>query len=43
MKSGRLSGARFWKKAWPSIPFTNRFSAIGRSATPRTAPSATDR
>ncbi len=39
--SGRFSGARFWKKAWPSAPSTKRFIAIGRSRTPRRAPSAT--
>ncbi len=41
--SGRFSGARFWKKNSPSAPFTNRLRAIGRSATPRSAPSATAR
>jgi hypothetical protein len=40
---GRDSGARFWKKNSPSAPLTNRFSAIGRPATPRSAPSATAR
>ena len=34
-------GARFWKKASPVMPSTNRFSAIGRSRTPSRAPSAT--
>ena len=43
MKSGRLSGARFWKNASPSAPFTNRLSAIGRPVTPFRAPSATDK
>ena len=43
IQSGRLSGARFWKNGSPSAPFTKRFSAIGRRATPRTAPSATAR
>jgi hypothetical protein len=42
-QSGRLSGARFWKNGSASAPFTNRFSAIGRPATPRSAPSATAR
>ena len=37
----RDAGARFWKKNSPSAPFTNRFSAIGRPATPLSAPSAT--
>jgi hypothetical protein len=43
IQSGRDSGARFWKKASPPAPFTKRFSAIGRPATPRIAPSATAR
>ena len=30
-QSGRLSGARFWKKGSPSAPSTNRLRAIGRS------------
>jgi hypothetical protein len=42
-QSGRLAGARFWKNASPSAPFTKRFSAIGRPATPASAPSATAR
>ena len=41
--SGRDSGARFWKKKSPSAPLTKRFSAMGRRATPRMAPSATER
>ncbi len=41
--SGRDWGARFWKKNSPSAPFTNRFSAMGRPATPRSAPPATAR
>ena len=41
--SGSLSGARFWKKKSPVAPFGQRFMAIGRSKTPSTAPSATDR
>ena len=41
--SGLESGARFWKKNSPSAPFTNRFRAMGRPATPRSAPSATAR
>ena len=40
-QAGRDSGARFWKNASPSAPFTNRFSTTGRPATPRSAPSAT--
>ncbi len=36
-------GARFWKKNSPSAPFGKRFNAIGRPATPRTAPPATAR
>ena len=36
-------GARFWKNACPAAPSTKRFSAIGRSMTPRRAPSATAR
>ena len=43
IQSGRDEGARFWKKASPSAPSTNRLSAIGRPATPRSAPSATAR
>ena len=43
MKSGRFSGARFWKNASPSAPFTNRFSAIGRPPAPPRAPPATER
>src|SRR5947208_2529117 len=39
--SGREVGARFWKKASPSAPLTNRLRAIGRPWTPRSAPSAT--
>ncbi|PQM46217.1 hypothetical protein C1Y40_03621 [Mycobacterium talmoniae] len=42
-KSGRLAGARFWKIASASMPLTKRFRIIGRSATPRSAPSATAR
>ncbi len=38
---GRDDGARFWKNGSPSAPFTNRLSAIGRPATPCSAPSAT--
>ena len=41
--SGTEAGARFWKKASPVAPFTNRFKAIGRSITPPSAPSATAR
>src|SRR5262249_2450707 len=41
--SGRFSGARFWKNGSASTPLTNRFSAIGRPVTPRSAPSATAR
>ncbi len=41
--SGRGAGARFWKKNGSSAPFGNRFSAIGRFFTPRTAPGATAR
>ncbi len=40
---GTVAGARFWKKASPEAPFTKRLSAIGRSRTPRSAPSATAR
>ncbi len=43
IQSGREDGRRFWKKKSPSAPLTNRFSAIGRPATPRSAPSATAR
>ena len=43
IQSGRFSGARFWKNGSLSAPFTNRLSAIGRSATPPSAPSATAR
>ena len=43
IQSGRDSGARFWKKNWPSEPFTKRLRAIGRSPAPRSAPSATAR
>ena len=42
-KGGRLAGARFWKKKSLPAPFGKRLRAIGRSRTPRTAPSATDR
>ncbi len=42
-KSGRFSGARFWKTASSVMPLTNRLRIIGRSATPRSAPSATAR
>ena len=42
-QSGRFLGARFWKKASPSAPFTKRLRAIGRSLTPRSAPEATAR
>ena len=41
--SGTDFGARFWKNASPVMPSTKRFSAIGRSRTPRSAPSATAR
>ncbi len=41
IQPGRDSGARFWKNASPSAPFTNRLSTIGRPFTPRSAPSAT--
>jgi hypothetical protein len=41
--SGRFSGARFWKNASWSMPFTYRLSAIGRSPTALTAPPATER
>jgi hypothetical protein len=43
IQSGRFPGARFWKNGSASVPFTNRLSAIGRPATPRSAPSATAR
>jgi hypothetical protein len=43
IQSGRFSGARFWKNASLSAPFTNRLSAIGRSPTPASAPGATER
>ncbi len=43
IQAGRLAGARFWKKASPSAPWTKRLSAIGRLETARTAPSATAR
>ena len=43
IQSGRELGARFWKNGSASAPFTNRLSAIGRPATPRSAPSATAR
>ena len=43
IQSGRLSGARFWKNASCSAPFTNRFRAIGRPATPPRAPAETAR
>ena len=38
---GRDSGARFWKNASRSAPFTKRLSTIGRPAMPAIAPSAT--
>ncbi len=41
--AGRDEGARFWKNASPSAPCTYRFSTIGRPATPRSAPPATER
>ena len=41
--SGREVGARFWKKKSPAAPSTNRLRAMGRPATPRSAPSATAR
>jgi hypothetical protein len=43
IQSGRELGARFWKNGSASAPFTNRFSAIGRPLTPRSAPPATAR
>ena len=43
IQSGRFSGARFWKIASSVMPLTNRLRIIGRSTTPRSAPSATDR
>jgi len=43
IQSGRDSGARFWKKNSPPAPLTKRLRAIGRPATPRSAPSATAR
>ena len=42
-KSGRFSGARFWKNGSASAPLTKRFSAIGRPRTPPSAPGATAR
>jgi hypothetical protein len=41
IQPGRFSGARFWKKASPSAPWTKRLSTIGLPATPRSAPGAT--
>ena len=41
--SGHGFGARFWKNGSPSAPLTKRLSTIGRSRTPRSAPSATAR
>ena len=43
IQAGRLVGARFWKNASCSMPLTNRLSTMGRPATPRSAPSATER
>jgi hypothetical protein len=43
IQCGRFSGARFWKNASLSAPFTNRLSAIGRPLTPASAPEETDR
>ena len=40
---GPVAGARFWKNASSSMPLTKRLRIIGRPATPRRAPSATDR
>ena len=41
IQAGRACGARFWKNASPSAPFTKRLSTMGRPATPARAPSAT--
>ena len=41
IQGGRDSGARFWKNASCSAPFTNRLSTMGRPWTPAMAPSAT--
>ena len=43
IQSGRFSGARFWKTASSVMPLTKRLRIIGRPATPRSAPSATER
>jgi hypothetical protein len=37
IQSGRDDGARFWKNASPSAPFTKRLSTIGRPPTARSA------
>ena len=41
--SGRFSGTRFWKNGSPSAPSGKRFSTVGRSNTPRSAPGPTAR
>jgi hypothetical protein len=38
IQSGRDSGARFWKKNWPSAPLTKRLRAIGRPPGPAQRP-----